>query len=534
MQIDDRLVQWQPIADEEKKKSAIDPRMVKWEPFVPEINADPTAGMSGVDKFLAGAGKAMTDTARGVGQFFGAVNRGDVAESRKLDAPLMKSGSAIAGNLLGNAAMLAPTAFIPGANTVTGAGMIGAVAGLAQPSVSTGETLVNTLGGGAGGMAGQWAANKIPGLVDRYASTQAAKAAAEEAASAQKFAAAQAGAKMGYVTPPADLNPGALSELASGLSGKIKTAQTASQRNQSITDVAARRALGLPDNAPLDVSTLNRIRDSAGKAYEAVSNVGTVVPTPAYTKALDDAVSPFTSQMRSFPGRKVPSIVDDIASLKTNAFDAGDAVQTIKVLRTEADKAYAANDKLAGKAYKQAAGALEDAIDSHLVQTGAPADLLKSFREARQTIAKTYTVQKALNDSTGSVSAPVLAGMLKNQKPLSGELLDVAKYAQAFPKATQMLKESPKQVSPLDYAVAGGSAITTGNIAPLAMLGIRPTVRSALLSQPVQRAAMVPGYAPSMASRALPGIVNNDIFRISAPAFGASGGLLGANWLQQN
>lgn len=505
---------------------------LKYKPIKP-IDVDPTAGMSKTDKFLAGAGKAMTDTARGVGQLFGLVNRNDVAESRKLDAPLMNNGSAIAGNILGNAAMLAPTAFIPGANTVTGAGMIGAVAGGLQPSVSTGETLMNTGAGFAGGAAGQWAANKIPGLVDRYASNQAAKVAAEESASAQKFAAAQAGKNMGYVTPPADLNPGVISELASGLSGKIKTAQTASQKNQTVTNFAAKRALGIPEDAPLNIDTLAAIRKRAGDAYEAVSSVGTVIPTQSYTKAIDNAVSPFTSQMRSFPGRKVPSVVDDIASLKTNAFDAGDAVQTIKVLRAEADKAYAANDKMVGKAYKDAAAALEDAIDSHLVKSGAPSDLLGAYRDARQTIAKTYTVQKALNDATGNVSAPVLAGMLKNQKPLSGELLDIAKYSQAFPKATQMLKESPKQVSPLDYAVAGGSAITSGNVAPLAMLGIRPAVRSALLSEPVQRAAMVPGYSQSLLSRTLPGLVNNDMFRISAPAFGMSGGLLGANLLQQ-
>jgi len=104
---------------------------------------DPTKGMSGVDKFLAGAGKAMTDVARGVGQMVGAVDRDDIAESRKRDAALMKTGAGVAGNVVGNIATLAPTMFIPGANTIGGSALIGAASGLAQPSESTGETLRN-------------------------------------------------------------------------------------------------------------------------------------------------------------------------------------------------------------------------------------------------------------------------------------------------------------------------------------------------------------------------------------------------------
>ena len=104
---------------------------------------DPTSGMSGSDKFFAGAGKAITDIARGAGQFVGLVNRGDVAESRKLDAPLMNSGAGTAGNVAGNVAALASTARIPGVNTIAGGAAVGSLMGLLQPSTSTGETVGN-------------------------------------------------------------------------------------------------------------------------------------------------------------------------------------------------------------------------------------------------------------------------------------------------------------------------------------------------------------------------------------------------------
>src|SRR5205085_4261916 len=41
-----------------------------------------------------------------------------------------------------------PTALVPGANTYTGAALIGAGTGLIQPSASTGETVKNVIGGG--------------------------------------------------------------------------------------------------------------------------------------------------------------------------------------------------------------------------------------------------------------------------------------------------------------------------------------------------------------------------------------------------
>lgn len=110
--------------------------------------ADPTTGMSGTEKFLAGVGKAMTDVGRGVGQMVGVVDRNDVAEARKRDAALMNTGAGMAGNIVGNVASLAPAAFIPGANTLAGSAAIGAASGLIQPSESTGETLRNVAIGG--------------------------------------------------------------------------------------------------------------------------------------------------------------------------------------------------------------------------------------------------------------------------------------------------------------------------------------------------------------------------------------------------
>lgn len=486
---------------------------------------DPTKGMSGTDKFLAGVGKAMTDVGRGVGQMVGLVDRDDVRESRARDAALMNTGAGAAGNFAGNVAMLAPTAMIPGANTVAGAGVIGAAAGLAQPSTSTKETLTNLALGGAGGAAGQAVANRLPGVVQAWKQRAAQEAADQTAQTAQKFAAARAGNQLGYVVPPADLNPGVTSELLSGLSGKIKTAQVASQRNQVVTDKLARQALGLADDAQLTPDVLQAIRNqAAGSGYAPIRQAGQIAADADYTKALDAIASQYQGAARSFPGAAKNPVLDMVEGLRSQAFDAGDGLDMVKVLRETADKAYRSGDAGLGKASKAAADAIESQIDRALTASGNK-EAIKAFRDARQQIAKTYTVQKALNSETGSVSAQRLGQELGKGKPLSGELRTVAEFATAFPKAAQALKEAPKAVSPLDTWAAIATSVGTGNPLYLAMLGARPAARNMLLSTMAQKAALNPGFRPSAMSQLAPELIDNQLFRLLAAPVSTTGGL---------
>ena len=152
---------------------------------------------------------------------------------------------------------------------------------------------------------------------------------------------------------------------------------------------------------------------------------------------------------------------------------------------------------------------------------------MAAFRKARQDIAKSYSVQKAVNPATGDVSAQSLARELVKGKPLSGDLRTIAEVGNAFPKATQALKESPKAVSPLDFAFGGGAGIATGNPMALGMLAARPAARSLLLSPMYQGLlAKPPSYGPGLLELALPGLESQYLGRV-AP------GLLAANLSQQ-
>lgn len=116
---------------------------------------DPTEGMSGFEKFAAGTGKAFADIGRGVRQYLptslGGLTNEQIAEARQLDAPLMRTGAGMAGNIVGNVALAAPTAFVPGAASIPGAAVIGSAYGALQPGEDAGERVKNTLIGGVAG-----------------------------------------------------------------------------------------------------------------------------------------------------------------------------------------------------------------------------------------------------------------------------------------------------------------------------------------------------------------------------------------------
>lgn len=153
--------------------------------FAQEVN--PTNDMSTADRVLAGVGKGMTDLGRGakerVQQLFGTPTMSSlitgskpedaIAESRRLDAPLMATMGGKVGNVVGKVATALPTVLIPGANTLAGAALTGAAQGALEPTTADESVLSNIALGAAGG-AGGYGAGKLVG-----ATVRGARAAAE-------------------------------------------------------------------------------------------------------------------------------------------------------------------------------------------------------------------------------------------------------------------------------------------------------------------------------------------------------------------
>jgi hypothetical protein len=321
----------------------------------------------------------------------------------------------------------------------------------------------------------------------------------------------------GYTLPPTQAGGGIVNRALEGLAGKASTLQEASIRNQEITSKLANKSLGLPEDAVLTPELLKSVRDKAGQFYDTLSNAGIVVPKKTFHDALDKAGEAAVKAEMNFPNATSKQILETIGSVRKDAFDAGSAISRIKQLRTEADIAYRAGNNDLGKATKEAATALENAIESHLIDLKQP-DALNKFKEARQLIAKTYTIEKAMNPKTGSVDAKALAARLKQGKPMSGELKDIAEFGLAFPKAAQSSEKigGTIGISPLDYTVAGltGGASYLGGedeqssaLRAAIALGLRPAARKAVLSTPMQNRLVQQQVAPAgPISQALPSL----------------------------
>lgn len=484
----------------------------EYDPSSPEYQAKygATSGMSGTQKFLAGAGKAMTDIARGAGQLVGAVSNEDIAASRAQDAPLMESGLAKAGNIAGGIATAVPAAFIPGANTVAGAGLVGAAYGALQPATSGKERLANTAIGGAAGSAGQYLGGKVAQFAQGLKQSRAAAAQTAEAQNAVRDAVLAEARQAGYVVPPSTVNPSTTNRLVEGLAGKAQTAQTASVRNQKITNRLVRQSLELANDAPLTKGTLNAVRSKAGTVYKAIEQTGEIIADGQYLDDLAEITNSVDQVAKDFPelnlssNEQISTLVD---GLLKDRFSARGAIEATKQLRKAASgnlsgmNAADPAKRALGYAQRDAAAAIEDQMIRHLDGIGK-GELSQQFDAARRLIAKTYSVESALNESSGNVVATQLGAQLKKNKPLDGELQLIAKFARNFGDAAKEVKGSPG-VSAVD-AIIGGLGAATISPAMIALPAARIGARSAVLSGPFQRSMGTPTYAPgSLGTRAL-------------------------------
>jgi hypothetical protein len=447
-----------------------------------------------------------------------------IAEAKELDKPLLATGGGKIGDIAGSAAMFAPTVAIPGANSVTGAALIGGVGNALTTSGGVAERgIAGSIGAVAGGAGqavgqkiGQWASNKMAG--------NAANVATRQSQNTVRDATLREAAEAGYVVPPSTSNPTVKNRILESVSGKAQTQQAAAVKNQQVTNTLARQALGIPEGTPLTTETLYGLRSKAGEVYAEIASSGRVIADQKYTKDILDLSKQADRLNIDFPNLKVGA-KDEIVNL-TNAlsrpdFDASSLVELVKSLRADAASNLhpLANNpagKALGKAQLKAADAAENQLMRAMAMKGRP-DLADKFDQARTLIAKTYSVQNALNESSGNVIAANLGKQMKKGKYLSDGLDTAGKFAQAFPKAAAEIKDSAG-VSALDAFGGMGLGVMTGNpLLVAAPAAGRMATRAALLSGPGQKMLAYPGYQPS-----------NSLALRLAPSVGQRGGLIGA------
>jgi hypothetical protein len=318
----------------------------------------------------------------------------------------------------------------------------------------------------------------------------------------------------GIKLTPQEAEAGAIARGAASLSGEPKLAKLNSKKNAPTVNDMIRRDVGLPEDKPLSREALAEIRKEEGANYEAVKSVGRFDTDAQYQANLTAITKGYDTAAKDFAHRKKNPVQETVDGLRVKSMDAASAVEEVKNLRADADKAYRAGDKQLGNAYKSAAQALDDMLDRHLSKSvvssdgsGVPgsSDAVAKYRAARQRIAKTYAVDKALNESIGTIDAAVYAAERRKGVPLTGEAKKVADLYTAFPRSLQRTEKiGATGPTIFDVALGGGSGVMGMMLggAPgavgLGLAGARPALRSALASGPAQNLMTRPRtYDPS-------------------------------------
>lgn len=476
-------------------------------PFGKNFNTGINIGES-TTRALAGAGKAFADTGRGLGQFLGLTSRADVAEARKRDEPLMKTTAGTVGNVLGNVAMLAPAAMIPGANTVAGAGTIGAVSGLIQPSTSTGETVGNALLGAAGGAGGQAAINMIGRVAGRSGNmlTQGQQQAA------------QGGQAIGMrLTPGKASGSTALQKMEAALESSPMTAggfDAIKRGNQTVVNRAAAQSIGETADE-LSTPVLARAEQRIGNVFNQVADATPVPLDPINVggrlRAIEQdsegmlmgnanlAQNGLWTRFDNFVNRSGGATREQLRQLSSNMGKAARANMTTQN-----------GDRALGEALFAGQEVVEDAIQGTLSQAEqqAYAQARQQYRNLMMLTAKTNVV----NPSSGNVSARGLANTLM-QKDRGGftmgrnasEMYDAARFTQAFPNIVGDSGTATRSIGAADYLTG-----LPGNL-----------LTRLYLSPPVAAAAAAGAGATGTAAR----LANNRLARLYSMPTGTSGAL---------
>jgi ElaB/YqjD/DUF883 family membrane-anchored ribosome-binding protein len=259
----------------------------------------------------------------------------------------------------------------------------------------------------------------------------ATRAAATNAVKDEGIAAAQ---DLGYKTVPSISNGSLTGRVIEGMTGKEKAKQLAAVQNQPITDALARKAMGLPETAPLSMETTKAVRAEAAKTgYEPVRQIPRMETDAIYQREASQLTSRADNAAKDF-GDLVKSDIQPLADGLKNvkSFTGDSAVDAVATFREKASDLYAGGNKTLGKAYRQAAEMIEAQIERQLPKESP---VLQNYRAARARMAQSFDLEKALREGQGTVDARVLGKLWqKNPDRMTGELAQIGRSAAAMPE----------------------------------------------------------------------------------------------------
>jgi hypothetical protein len=439
---------WEDFAPEQASSAP-------WEDFAPSKTTQPKARSfeddlkaeleaNPIGAKLAAFGTAASDLYQGGKQLIGMGDKEAIRNNRIIAGA--NPGSALAGNV---ALYSAGGVLAPVFNTAKGAALVGTAAGALAPVEGDNVAKQKLINAGIGGATG-YGITKGVNATTNALTNNAANKALLKAQNATRDASLKAAQEAGYTVPRSLYNPSFLSNRLESVAGKAATKQQSAAMNQGVTNSLARQSLGLGDDVPLSVSTIEGVRKSAYKPYEQVA------------KLSDDAAS-------------------TLEQLKQARADA-------KGWFTAYNRSARPDDLAKAKQFQLVADQAEETLNKYATAAGRD-DLIPDLIKARKTIAKTYTLDRAMNNATGDIDAAVLGRLYNKGSPLSDGLDTAGRFAAQFPQIAKANANNPTAgVSKVEaLAMAGlGLGGAYGTDSPYgAAAGLLP-----LLSHPARAAAL--------------------------------------------
>lgn len=495
----------------------------------------PTAGMSGMDKFMSGAGKSVADLGRGIKQLVSGTSdesRQQTDETNKLDAPLMDTGAGIAGNVTGALSTLA----LPGGAVSRGAQALnlgrtaavaraisapatiaqsigsGAAMGALQP-VGTGEdrSMNMAMGGVAGGIGGA-VSSGIGRVIRPVAKPDAARAALSAEAKARNIP-LTVGDETG--SKPVQILESVLGNTP-GSAGKEAALHEAKRTayNRAVGDVMGEQGV-----ERLTPDVLKAARSRIGGQFDRLSAGRSVTLSNQLLNAIVD-VDTATAPVRGvLDTGKVDNLIESMLNLASKGQVTGDVAQQIRsAITTEANDAARQGNTALAHALKKMRQGVDDSI-----RGGLSLDEQAAWDVARGQWGSMRTIEKAMstnaNATSGDISGDALLGALKQSgtqlSRQDNELKTLGQVGRQFVKP-QVPDSGTAQRSMITQMLATGGAGVLGGTAlgadpmqagaagaalPVAAMLAQPALRSKMMGQYLTK-GLAPNADPRLAALA--------------------------------
>lgn len=372
---------------------------------------------------IIGAGSAVTSAWEGLKGLVGQSDPSQVAATRAMaqEAPV--------GRIAGEVAMLAPTLAIPGASTVRGASVIGALSGAALTPGDLKERAIAAGLGAAGGAAGAYL-SKGAAAKSSFEPSDAVKAMQSEGVS---------------------LTPG---ENIGGIVRRLEDRLTSTPFVGDIIEKSRIRGIEDFNKAALRRAEIPGVTAGGEIGHEGLANIRT-----GLGQAYDDVLS------RSSANALEPKFVQDLANLRNmvSGLPKQEADQFDRIIAREIDQRLAPNGVISGDNLKAAQGALgkeaqnfassTDAYQRQLGQALKQADAeFRSLiqRSNPQNAAELEAVNKAYANFKRIQNASSRTGAAEgvftpSQLHQAVRAMDKTKDKRAFSEGTALLQDLSTQ-----------------------------------------------------------------------------------------